>query len=451
MQPATPATERYQLFQRAGSARWQMRFSIRGQGQIKRSLETDDRREAERKAEAIWFEATYRAKQGLTARTHTFESVAEEYITQILREVERGERRADQGKSEPAVIRRYFIGYFGQKPIDTITDADLERYAEWRRTYWTDGPGKLESHIEYERNGRRLRRPLKHAVPSLSRQRGETVVLRGLLRWASRQGYLKTPPEISIKARRASDNRRPSFEPHEFAKLEAVSLNRLVDPAMHPGPRRYVPAKNGKRGWRIKQLDDHTRRDRTLLHAYMMIGAFSGLRPTEMYNLTWGDVLGYRESRLFRPQAGKLGQGPLEGRDIRLQVRGKGKSGKTIPQKAAIPWFDTLWMLFERSLGREPADSDPVFASEQGKRITSVANGFTELLKAAGLERDYRGMKRTPYSLRHFYISEQLANGVDILIVARNCRTSVAMIDKHYGQVQIERMANQLRPEWTRP
>ena len=187
-------------------------------------------------------------------------------------------------------------------------------------------------------------------------------------------------------------------------------------------------------------MDDHTRRDRTLLHAYVMIGAFSGLRPTEMYNLTWGDVLGYRAGR------GKT----VDQRDIRLQVRGKGKSGKAIPQKAAIPWFDTLWMLFERSMNSEPSDTDPVFVSEQGKRISSVANGFTELLKAAGLERDHRGIKRTPYSLRHFYISEQLANGAEVMDVARNCRTSLVMIDKHYGQVRLERVVDRLRPEWTR-
>ncbi len=436
--PANAQAERYQLFQRAGSTRWQVRFSIKGQGQFKRSLDTDDEREAERRAEAIWYEATYRAKQGLTAKTHTFESVAEAYIAQILREVERGERRADQGKSEPAVIRRYFVGYFGSKPIDAVSEADLERYAEWRRTYWTDGPGKLVSHIEYERDGHRLRRPVRRSAPSLSRQRGESVVLRALLRWAARQGYLKTPPEISIKARRSPDNRRPSFEPHEFARLEAASLSRLVDPVMD-GTGAEVRASN-RRSWRIKRLDDHTRRDRTVLHAYVMIGAFSGLRPTEMYNLTWGDVLGYRAGR---------GKG-VDERDIRLQVRGKGKSGKAIPQKAAIPWFDTLWMLFERSLDREPADSDPVFASETGKRIASVANGFTELLKAADLERDHRGIKRTPYSLRHFYISEQLANGAEVLDVARNCRTSLAMIDKHYGQVRLERVVDRLRPEWTR-
>mgnify|MGYP002718767337 CR=1 FL=1 len=175
------------------------------------------------------------------------------------------------------------------------------------------------------------------------------------------QGYLKTPPEISIKARRSPDNRRPSFEPHEFARLEAVSLSRLVDP-IRDGTGAEVRASDG-RSWRIKRLNDHTRRDRTVLHAYVLIGAFSGLLPTEMDNLTWGDVLGYRAGR------GKS----VDDRDIRLQVRGKGKSGKAIPQKAAIPWFDTPWMLFERSMGREPADSDPVFASEMGKRITPVS------------------------------------------------------------------------------
>ena len=58
---SSPSKERYQLFQRAGSAKWQMCFSIKGQGQVKRSLDTSDRSEAERRAEEIWFEANYRA------------------------------------------------------------------------------------------------------------------------------------------------------------------------------------------------------------------------------------------------------------------------------------------------------------------------------------------------------------------------------------------------------
>ncbi|MEN3232699.1 hypothetical protein PUR29_03590 [Methylobacterium ajmalii] len=45
--PGNVPDERFQLFQRKGSAKWQMRFSIRGQGQLKRSLDTDDLREAQ--------------------------------------------------------------------------------------------------------------------------------------------------------------------------------------------------------------------------------------------------------------------------------------------------------------------------------------------------------------------------------------------------------------------
>jgi integrase len=107
-------------------------------------------------------------------------------------------------------------------------------------------------------------------------------------------------------------------------------------------------------------------------------------------------------------------------------------------------------MLFEQALGREPNDQDPVFANERGERIGSVAKGFGELLKICGLERDHRGVKRTPYSLRHFYISQQLANGAEVTDIARNCRTSILMLDKHYAQYRIERVVDRLRPEWTR-
>ena len=66
------------------------------------------------------------------------------------------------------------------------------------------------------------------------------------------------------------------------------------------------------------------------------------------------------------------------------------------------------------------------------------------------LERDQRGIKRTPYSLRPFYINEQLANGAEVMDVARICRTSVVIIEKPNGLVRLERVADRLRPEWTR-
>ena len=114
--------EPFQLFQRAGSSRWWVRFSVKGQGQIRLSLGTNDEAEARRKAQEQWCEANYRAKQGITAIGKTFTQVAQEFIEQIDREAERGERRREQVQAFTAIIRRYFIAYFGSRPVDSISE-----------------------------------------------------------------------------------------------------------------------------------------------------------------------------------------------------------------------------------------------------------------------------------------------------------------------------------------
>ena len=61
---------------------------------------------------------------------------------------------------------------------------------------------------------------------------------------------------------------------------------------------------------------------------------------------------------------------------------------------------------------------------------------------------DHRGARRTAYSFRHFHISQQLIAGVEVFLLAKNTGTSSDMIERFYGQVKLERMAKELRPEW---
>lgn len=82
-QPSSPP---FTPFQRKGTGNWSVRFSLQGR-QIRKSLETDDRRDAERRAHEIWAEAGYRAKNGLNATAMPFTKVAEAFIDQILVEV----------------------------------------------------------------------------------------------------------------------------------------------------------------------------------------------------------------------------------------------------------------------------------------------------------------------------------------------------------------------------
>ncbi|MGH7184250.1 MAG: hypothetical protein ACREJN_20065, partial [Nitrospiraceae bacterium] len=63
-----------------------------------------------------------------------------------------------------------------------------------------------------------------------------------------------------------------------------------------------------------------------------------------------------------------------------------------------------------------------------------------QLLAAAGLLLDDRGQRRTAKSFRHTYIMSRLLTGVDVYTLAQNCRTSVKMIQQHYGSYLSARM-----------
>ena len=71
-----------------------------------------------------------------------------------------------------------------------------------------------------------------------------------------------------------------------------------------------------------------------------------------------------------------------------------------------------------------PGLMNPVFP---GNRIKL----FNGVLARTKLNRD--GNRRTAYSLRHTYICMRLMEGADIYQIAKNCRTSVEMIEKFYA------------------
>ena len=64
---------------------------------------------------------------------------------------------------------------------------------------------------------------------------------------------------------------------------------------------------------------------------------------------------------------------------------------------------------------------------------------WNKVLDELSMKKDREGNARTAYSLRHTYISMRLMEGADIYQVAKNCRTSVEMIEKFYA-TQIKHM-----------
>jgi len=135
--------------------------------------------------------------------------------------------------------------------------------------------------------------------------------------------------------------------------------------------------------------------------------ANTGLRPDEANNLQYRDVsVIYDEG--------------TEERILLIEVRGKRGVGYCKSTKGAVIPFERLK---KRNV---PNPTDKLFPENHKKQ-------FANLLEREGLKFDRDGQRRTRYSLRHTYICLRLLERADIYQIAKNCRTSVEMIEKHYA------------------
>jgi hypothetical protein len=89
-----------------------------------------------------------------------------------------------------------------------------------------------------------------------------------------------------------------------------------------------------------------------------------------------------------------------------------------------------------RKRGHNTEPDDLVFCHEDGLPVGEWI-GFKSLLEAVGLEKDTHGDNRTIYSLRHTYATLRLQNGTNVYWLKKNMGTSVAMIERHYGQTNV--------------
>jgi integrase len=133
----------------------------------------------------------------------------------------------------------------------------------------------------------------------------------------------------------------------------------------------------------------------------------TGLRPDEAARLEFRDVA------IVTDEA--TGERILE-----IEVRGKRGVGFCKSMPGAV-------MPFERVRKRNNAKpTGRVFGKIQRELFNTV-------LDELELKVDRDGNRRTAYSLRHTYICMRLMAGADIYQIAKNCRTSVEMIEKFYA------------------
>lgn len=412
----TNSTAPYQVFTRG--ATYYVRFSIKGQGQIVKSLGTKDEREAQRKAPMVFGEALHRDSIGLSAKKKKFGQYCDEFLDHLQKRCDNGRIKETQRKRHHAVIDRYLRAYFADDNIATITSGKMDTYWHWRDTYWTEGPGKDIKYLTYSRDGRMVQMPVSprsRKPPSDSSRANESQAIRAFFDWARRHGFTKEVVEVeSIKV---DPNARPSLSADEYGRLVTLAAERAQEANIHP---------------RVRQ-------DRARLYAYIELMAYTGMRPTEAKHLKWEHIKGYR----YDPDSP-----PKFSHEITLKVYGKSKSRALEAMPEVKTALDMLWIVERDVLGRDPLPSESIFINSRGNIQESFRSGLSELLRQTGLEKDYRGMKRTAYSFRHFYATQMLLANVSIHDIAVNMGTGVKMIEQFYSDVRLAMIKGRLRPEW---
>ena len=221
--------------------------------------------------------------------------------------------------------------------------------------------------------------------PAKSTMHQEIVTLRQVLKTAVRHGWLHGLPDLSEPYRKVQKvAHRAWFSPDEYKQLYTATRANIKT------------AGNSYHRGLAEQLHDK-----------ILFMANTGIRPDEA---NW---LEYRDIEIVEDDA--TGETILE-----IEVRGKRGVGYCKSTTGAVRPFERM---VERN---QPEPTDRLFPVDHKKQ-------FNRILEEQGLKTDRQGNRRTLYSLRHSYISFRLLEGADIYQIAKNCRTSVEMIEKHYA------------------
>lgn len=328
-------------------------------------------------------------RSGELVNEKTFREAAKQFEREyeIITEGQRSPRWVDGHKAR---LRLHLIPYFGSMGLSQITGGTVQEYRIHRMTP-ADAPNPRS----------KANRPHTGKPPSRSTLHDEIVTLRQVLKTAMRHGWLAALPDLSPPYNtQAKVAHRAWFSHKEYKQLYTATRNRARKP-----PHRHYR-------WHAEQL-----------HDYVLFMANTGLRPDEAKNLQHRDVDVVKDEW--------SGEEILE-----IEVRGKRGVGYCMSTPGAVRPYLRL-----RDRPKPPAyggpedpeaqpvypePADPVFPGNHIKM-------FNKVLADEGLKFDRDGNRRTAYSLRHTYICFRLMEGADIYQIAKNCRTSVEMIEKHYA------------------
>jgi len=363
------------VYKRENSRFWQAAAYLKGKN---RRISTKEESLAHAKdiAEDWFLELKGKARAGLLKSGPTFQKAADTFLDEY-EVLTKGERNPVYVEGHRWKVRVHLMPFFGDKVLTEITPGLVQEYR-----------------IHRAKNGRHGK------PPSRSTMHQEIVTLRQILKCACRHKWLEYLPDLSAPYKSSGKiTHRGWFSPEEYIRLYKATRERAQKPKK----------KNHK--FACEQL-----------HDFVLFMANTGLRPDEALRLEFRDVSIVKDH---------------DSKEVILEIEVRGKRGvgfcKSTAQ-AVEPFRRLKKRLRPRPKGPDtdeielvtPEATDRLFPDNPRALLTTV-------LEERGLRKDRDGNLRTAYSLRHTYICFRLMEGADIYQIAKNCRTSVEMIEKYYA------------------
>ena len=389
------------LYRRGEGENWHCSAYLHGKNH-RHSTKESSLPHAQEIAEDWYLELRGKARAGLLPEgggksfNHAADQFEKEYA--IITEGQRSPRWVE---GHSIRLRLHLRPFFGKMTVGAITPGTVQEYRMHRMT------SRLAPNPESRSN-----HPLKDKPPARSTIHDEIVTLRQVLKTAIRHGWLAALPDLSPPYKtQGKVEHRAWFTLEEYNELRKATAEHARS------------AKRPRDRWNAEQL-----------HDYVLFQANTGLRPDEARNLQ------HRDIAMVKDEA--TGELILE-----IEVRGKRGVGycKSMPG-AVKPYQRLLNRPKWRPSGRKPRSKKALLAlasqpdppAEKPQPTDPVFPGnhiklFNRILEKTKLKFDRDNKARAAYSLRHFYICMRLTEGGDIYQLAKNCRTSVEMIQKFYA------------------
>jgi integrase len=357
------------LYKRENSSLWQCSASLKGTN-YRKSTKEDNLARAREIAEDWYLELRGKSRAGLLkGRETTFNEAADRFVEEY-EVITEGERSEKYVQSHSDRLRVHLRPFFGTKPLSDIT------------------PGLVQEYRVHRAKTSRTGKP-----PSRSAMHHEIVTLRQVLKTAIRQGWIQHLPDMSLPYRKSGKvEHRGWFSPGELSRLIEASRKRMSD-GVGGRPLRWK--------WEYEQF-----------HDYLIFMSNTGLRPDESARLEFRDVTIVQDW-------------DTQETILEIEVRGKRGTGYCKSTAEAVGAFQRL-----SARMRDGSETGPTDLLFPGGTPRELMNNILGELK---LKFDREGRRRSSYSLRHTYICTRLMNGADIYQIAKNCRTSVEMIEKYYA------------------